>query len=169
MDGAFVTHLHTDHYKGICELARLGMVERVFVYEANRLKKEQIAEETGLSADRIVFAGAGDKLELNLHNTDSVYVDVLYPKRCSDAEYRRMIEQETDENLMSLVFKVTFTGRRGDTSVLITGDLGEDGENELIRAYRGSEKLESDNLKVGHHGSKTSTTDAFLDAVRPEI
>ena len=76
-----------------------------------------------------------------------------------------MIEQETDENLMSLVFKVTFEGNRGETSTLITGDLGEEGEQELMQ----SAYPQSDILKVGHHGSKTSTSGEFLAAVHPEI
>ena len=179
VDGAFVTHLHTDHYKGICELSQVGMVERLYVYEANRLKEEQIMEETGLSAGKIVYLGEGDRVAINLHKQNSVYVDVLYPEHRSDAEYSRMMDQETDENLMSLVCKVTFTGRRGDTSVLVTGDLGEEGEKELFRMYAGprpasvtsdasvTSELTSDILKVGHHGSKTSSSEAFLAAVRP--
>ena len=169
VDGAFVTHLHTDHYKGICELSGLGMVDRVYVYEANSLKEAQIMEETQLSTDRIVYLGAGDRVKLSEHNIDSVYVDVLYPKRRSNAEYSKMLEQETDENLMSLVFKVTYSGRHSDTSVLITGDLGEDGEKELTETYRENQLLQSDILKVGHHGSKTSTSDQFLDSVNPDI
>ena len=170
VDGAFVTHLHTDHYKGICELSQLGMVDRLYVYEANRLKEKQMMEETGLSSDRIVYLGAGDMVKLNdIYNSNSVYVRILYPDRCSDAEYRRMIANDTDENLLSLVFKVTFTGQRGYTSVLITGDLGEEGEQELMRNGETASELETDILKVGHHGSKYSTSEAFLDSVDPEF
>lgn len=165
VDGAFVTHLHTDHYKGICELSQLGMVDRIYVYEANRLRKDSIMEETGLPADRIIYLGAGNAVKLNdIHKSNSVYVEILYPTSCSDAEYSRMIANDTDENLLSLVFKVTFSGKRGDTDVLITGDLGEEGEKALDVS-----KLQSEILKVGHHGSKTSTTDAFLAAVQPDI
>jgi len=170
VDGAFVTHLHTDHYKGICELSQLGMVDHVYVYEANRRKAEQIAEDTGLSKGDIIYLGAGDTVPLgDRHNYHSVYVDILYPDRRSDAEYGRMIANDTDENLLSLVFKVNVTGRRGETSVLITGDLGEEGEKELIRSHVAASKLKTDILKVGHHGSKTSTSEEFLAAVCPDM
>lgn len=171
VDGAFVTHLHTDHYKGICELSQLGMVDRIYVYEANKRKEEQITEDTGLPEDAIFYLKAGDTvtLEDGLRNNDFVDVEILHPKRSTKAEYRQMMEQETDENLMSLVFKVTFAGRNGRTGVLITGDMGEEGEKEMLRDYQTALKLQSHILKVGHHGSKTSTTGEFLAAVRPAI
>ena len=166
IDGAFVTHLHTDHYKGICELSKEGMVDRIYVYEANSLKKQQIMEETGLSEGQIAYLKAGDAVNLcGVHNLNSVYVEILHPKRRTASEYRKMIADEADENLQSLAIKVIFSDRHGSTSILITGDMGEEGEKELLRAYR--EALHSDILKVGHHGSKTSSTDAFLNAVRP--
>ena len=49
---------------------------------------------------------------------------------------------------------------------LFTGDLEEEGENRLTRIYK---NLQSDVLKVGHHGSNTSTTPSFLDNVKPDI
>ena len=168
VDAAFVTHLHTDHYKGICELAKEGMVDRIYVYEANLLKRQQIIDETGLTEDRIEYLAAGDMVDLDgVHNHDSVYVEVLHPRRTSASEYRKLIADETDENILSLVFKVTFSGRRDSTSVLITGDMGEDGEAELSKSARTA--LKSDILKVGHHGSKTSSTEGFLAAVRPDV
>jgi len=49
---------------------------------------------------------------------------------------------------------------------LFTGDLEKDGEQELVDSGVG---LQATVLKVAHHGSKNSTTDEFLDAVRPRI
>lgn len=177
VDAAFVTHLHTDHYKGVCELSHEGMVKQLYVYDANRLKQRQIMEDTGLAGDAIHYLGSGDTLELGsgsglligLLKQDSVYLQVLYPDRRTEAEYGKMLDDETDENLLSLLFKVTFKGRTSDTSVLITGDLGEEGEAELARNSGTKQHLRSDILKVGHHGSKTSSSELFLAAVRPGI
>ncbi|AGB19619.1 ComEC/Rec2 family competence protein [Thermoanaerobacterium thermosaccharolyticum] len=66
-----------------------------------------------------------------------------------------------DLNEYSAVIKLNY----GDTSFLFTGDAGAESEKEMInQGY----DLKSDVLKIGHHGSSTSTTAAFLDAVDPE-
>ena len=59
LDGIFVTHLHTDHYRGAAELCGEGMADRLFLYEGNRIKEEQVLEETGLDAGQrhIFMAG----------------------------------------------------------------------------------------------------------------
>ena len=182
VDGAFVTHLHTDHYKGICELAREGMVERIYVYEADRLKINQIMEETGLAKDKIQFLYAGQRLLLGKHegllHMEWESIKVLWPEQKTDAEYQRLLADETDENALSLIFRVEFhaKARGGEetcTSLLATGDLGEDGEREIVEKYkfRGDlrDDLNVDVLKVGHHGSKTSSSDIFINYVNPRF
>ncbi|MGN7183084.1 DNA internalization-related competence protein ComEC/Rec2 [Cytobacillus kochii] len=54
----------------------------------------------------------------------------------------------------------------GGLTWLFTGDLEESGEAKLVNKY---ERLSVDVLKVGHHGSKTSTTEKFLDGVKPKL
>ena len=56
--------------------------------------------------------------------------------------------------------------REGDVLVL-TGDLGEEGELALLQLY-GKAELDCDILKAGHHGSRYSSSEAFLDAAAPE-
>jgi competence protein ComEC len=53
----------------------------------------------------------------------------------------------------------------GDVGVLFTGDLEKEGERFYVGAY--GKFLESDVLKVGHHGSKSSTSSEFLATVKP--
>ena len=74
------------------------------------------------------------------------------------------IEKDSNSNDMSVVIKSEF----GEISVLFTGDAEKDEEGDMLAAYRNGE-LDCDILKVGHHGSNTSTTAAFLEAVSPEI
>lgn len=66
-----------------------------------------------------------------------------------------------DANNYSAVLKVTY----GSTSFLFTGDAETESENDMISS---GANLQSTVLKVGHHGSSSSTSDAFLNAVNPK-
>lgn len=66
-------------------------------------------------------------------------------------------------NERSLVLAVDYAGRR----LLLTGDAGEATERVLLARYGAA--LRADVLKVGHHGSRFSTTPEFLAAVAPEV
>ena len=77
-----------------------------------------------------------------------------------------MIQEDTgqDENHMCSVFRIDYRGSR----ILVTGDLDEEGERQMLGYYKGTDEMKADILKVGHHGSKTSTCEAFLNAVQPK-
>ena len=96
-------------------------------------------------------ARSGRSLEL-----DGVRFDFLWP----DPE---PIDDTADANQISAVMRVTY----GAFGMLLTGDVGT--EVETLLADRHREFLRSPVLKLGHHGSATSTAEAFLDAVRPEV
>jgi competence protein ComEC len=70
-------------------------------------------------------------------------------------------------NDRSLVVKISFLGREasGDR-ILLTGDLGIEAEEELLRV---ESDLACEILKVGHHGSRHSSSEAFLAAVAPAL
>lgn len=65
-----------------------------------------------------------------------------------------------DSNDCSIVLRLT----HGGNTFLFTGDAEEEAENDMLASGM---DLSADVLKVGHHGSHTSTSDAFLDAVSP--
>lgn len=96
-------------------------------------------------------ARAGRTMEL-----DGVRFDFLWP----DPE---AVDAYADANQISAVMQLTF----GDFNLLLTGDAGTDVERLL--ASRHGDALRSEVLKLGHHGSDTSTDPAFLDRVRPEL
>ncbi len=132
VDLALVTHLHTDHYKGIQELAEEGMI------------KQTVTE--GRTGD-VIYIGAV---------TEPDRIEIIWPdSRDPDSD---------DENKNSLIFKVYING----ITILITGDLGEEGEHELVERYRGTGVLDCDVLKVCHHGSRYSSSAEFIEAVSPK-
>lgn len=157
LDGIFVTHLHGDHYKGAAELCGEGMADRLLLYEGNTVKEGEVLEETGLDDGQLTYLYSGQTVKLS----DDVKVEVLWPDRRREAEYRRLAEDEEDENSSSLVLRVTVAGR----SVLMTGDIDEDCQKELTKAC--GSKLKSDILKVPHHGSKYNYCRDFVEAVSP--
>ena len=89
---------------------------------------------------------------------------------CEDCEVDAIFLNQPDENLAkdnmneySLVLKLTY----GYTSFLFTGDAEKDNEYSILNEY--GDYVASDVLKVGHHGSSTSSTQEWLDAVSPRI
>lgn len=84
-------------------------------------------------------------------------IDVLWPKR----------EQITDNvlNNNSIVAKVIYN----NFSILFTGDIEKVAEENIIREYKDTNLLTSNIIKIAHHGSKTSSTEGFLNFVNPKI
>lgn len=85
------------------------------------------------------------------------YIDVVWPD-----------ENLIHENVLnnnSLVCKLRYK----NLSILFTGDIEKVAEERLVRKYRSTNKLNATILKVAHHGSKSSSTEQFLEMVQPKI
>jgi len=88
---------------------------------------------------------------------NDIYIDILWPKQ-------EHISQNALNN-NSIVAKLNYR----NVSMLLTGDIEEIAEKQILAEYKNSDILKSTILKVGHHGSKTSSTQEFLKAVNPKI
>lgn len=86
-----------------------------------------------------------------------IWLEILWP-----VQYDASVE---DENLNSLIFMVYHNGIK----TLVTGDITVAGEELLLDFYKGTDKLQSDILKIAHHGSAYSSSDAFIEEVNPKI
>lgn len=153
-DGIFITHLHTDHYKGAAELCMEGMADRLFIYEGNMILEEKIIKETGMKKEDISYIYMGQRVKLS----EKAWVDIMWPERQDGRQYR---DEQTDENETSLILKVTVAGH----SVLITGDVDAECQSVLVKKWQ--DKLRCSVLKVAHHGSKYSYCEEFVKAADP--
>lgn len=158
IDLALATHLHQDHFQGLTELAKEIPIQQLGIYEANRYRQEEILKVWGGSEEELIYLNEGSRITLE----PEIWIDVLGPPLHSKEEYQKLAEDDSDENDSCLVFLLHYKG----LEILITGDLGMDGEAKLLE--KGT-NLKTDILKVGHHGSKYSTSEDFLRAAGPEV
>jgi competence protein ComEC len=156
LDLAIVTHLHQDHYGGFKTLSQEIPVGGLVLYEGYESEKASILSESGFDAGELIFARKGDSIKLD----DRVSIEIIYPPAWGeDDKYR-----PEDENQMSLVLMVVYDGIR----ILMTGDIDQDGEKDLIRVLDNMNDLHCDILKVPHHGSKYSMGESFIETANPK-
>ena len=151
VDYAFMSHWDTDHAAGIVALMRQNRIGSI--YTAYTDIDEDVSDFlAALDLDPsfvacVNKASAGTSFELS----SEVRIDILYP-----------LEASGGGNEQSLVM----TLNAGDLKVLFTGDIGLSTEEELLDL---GIVPDTDILKVAHHGSRYSTSAAFLEASSPDI
>ncbi|MEI8215760.1 MAG: DNA internalization-related competence protein ComEC/Rec2 [Eubacteriales bacterium] len=153
IDLAIVTHLHEDHFSGLASLSKLIEIKKLVIYEGNRAKEEEVLSKVHIAKENLIYVANSDRIYLE----DDVYIDILYPDHNISEDFG-----EKDENEMNLLLKLNYQG----VKVLITGDLTTIDEEKIIL---GDVDLSADILKVGHHGSKYSSSQEFLDRVDPKV
>ena len=174
LDIAILTHLHKDHYLGISELCEEYKVRSVAMPEDYRISFEKalndrdIPELSNEKANLPISFNCNQMIYLNnqseIRLSDEVYVEVIWPNYSKRHSSHRSIDIN-DPNEHNMVYMI----RYGAVKVMVTGDLLEEDEHEMVKHYKGSDKLRCDILKVAHHGSKSSSSEEFLDAAAPKI
>lgn len=145
LDKVFITHAHADHMGALKELATEIKIKRI--YFAKNAAKKKILQEALLKLQDIpvMELEKGDQI-----GGKDYRFQVLSPYR-----------EVSNTNNNSLVLKV----KLGGLVWLFTGDAEKEIEQELLE----TEDIQADVLKVGHHGSKTSSTRAFIEKVNPNF
>ena len=150
IDIAIATHPHEDHIGGMVDVFKEYEVKAFYspkithttkTYE-NLVKavKDEGLKTKELKGGMVIDLGEGAKFE------------VFTPQK---SEYEEL-------NDYSPIMKLSF----GDTSYLFTGDAEKLAEEEALAKYKTS--LDSDVIKFGHHGSSSSSSNAFIEAVSPK-
>lgn len=150
IEGLVLTHPHADHTGGAPAVIR-GLRPRWVGDPGSPAPSAQY-----LGVLRVAHGAGTPWVGFRQGHTlimDGVHVEFMHPERVG------MLEN--DPNDLSVVIRVAY----GEFSVLLTGDATALVEERLVRWYGAA--LASDAVKVGHHGSITSTTPPFLAVAGP--
>lgn len=140
----FATHPHEDHIGGMDDIINNFKIDNY--YMSNKLSTTKTFMDVLDALDgcnlKYTVPNKGDTLKLGDAN-----IKVIYPG-----------DDKSNINDSSIVLKITY----GKNSFLLTGDATSNVERKIY-----NEDIKSDVLKVAHHGSSYSSTDVFLDRVKP--
>lgn len=146
LDYVVATHPHSDHIGGMNAVLKSFQVKSVYMPKVSHTTKtyETLLTTIQNMGLKVNTAKAG----VTILSADNVTINVLAPVK----------DKYADLNDWSAVIKLTY----GSTSFLFAGDATEVSEQEITG------NLKTDVLKVGHHGSRYSTTDSFLSKASPK-
>lgn len=153
LDAALETHPDADHMGGFIDVFDRYDVGAFITPGVVKHNTTTDALDRGVDKEhaKIYVARRGMVVDLG----GGAYLRVLYPNQDVSGWGQK-------SNDGSIVAQLVY----GSTTAMLTGDAAFETEEQLIAL---GEPLESDILKVGHHGSRSSTGDAFIRAVRPSI
>jgi competence protein ComEC len=156
-----LTHPDSDHVTALTEIMKRYDVERVLL--------------TGVDHELGRYEGFLDVLiyRAGKHTRANVGVEILFPDPKKDIDMgdglvfdvmwpNESLLNELSSNNSSIVVRAI----AGDIKILLTGDIESEAEEEILKS---GADIRSDILKVPHHGSRTSSTEGFLQAVEPRL
>src|SRR3989338_1346040 len=154
IDLLVLTHQDGDHITALPALLERYTINRILLTGTANMNSryEAFLDAANRSGSEIIIAQADHDLDLG----GGVLLDVLWPKQSLFGD------KVKETNNASIVAKFIYQ----DHKILLTGDIEEKTEVELLKA---GDDLRADILKVPHHGSKTSSSTGFLLAVDPDL
>lgn len=149
IDLVLLTHPHSDHIN--------GLIDVIDKYDVKNIVWTGVLDTTSsyktwldlIEESNVIIAQAGQRIK-----GDSFHMDILYPFASLEGESFK------DLNETSIISRIVFS----DKSFIFTGDASRIQEELVADMF----ELDTDVLSVGHHGSKTSTSKAFLEEVKPD-
>lgn len=156
VDYMIISHFDQDHVGGLLTILEELSVNQVIISKQgkdseNYQKFLKIVKEKNIN---VLEVKKGDVLAVE----KELRIYILWPQ-----------DEQIQENILnnnSIVAKLIYK----NFSMLLTGDIEEVAENEIIKEYKGkTDLLKATILKVPHHGSKTSSTQEFLEVVNPKF
>jgi competence protein ComEC len=152
IDAIIITNSDSDHYGGFISLLQTYKVDVVVESGYRSATSDYALLEKEIAEKHIpeILARLGEVIDLG----DGAQIKILFPDRDVSG---------LASNDASIVSRLTY----GETSVLLTGDSTKKIEDYLIQLD--GPNLQSTILKVGHHGSNTSSSDEYVKIVSPQF
>ena len=151
-----MSHSHDDHIGGLIPVVRDIKVAAFMEFppkdlSENYLQLKELVKQKGITC---IYAVQGQSYQIG----KKAWIDILYPM-----EDQARLENigGDNENNRSLVMRLSYK----NTSILFTGDIEREVEEYLSDIY----DFEVDILKVAHHGSRTSSTEPWIQIIDPQI
>lgn len=151
IDALIITHPDLDHYGGALSIVKTFPVKELWITDCARSETKDSWQQVLSTASRKGISIRNIERGF-LWKEDFFELKVIHPTT----------QQCTDANTQSITFRAKGLGH----SAVLTGDLTIAGEKEILKT---DVYLKSDILKLGHHGSKTSSGRDFLNAVQPRL
>lgn len=153
LDYIIISHFDSDHVGGVLKALEKLKIKNVIIS-----KQKEDSENFKIFKNivnrkkiKVIVVNKGDKLKIE----NDLYFDFLWPNK-------EEFIQENALNNNSIVCKLNYK----NFSMLFTGDIEEIAEKEILKE---NNNLKSTILKIPHHGSKTSSSQEFIEAIKPKI
>ena len=155
LDYIIISHFDSDHVGGLFAILENIKVKNIIISKQgeNSTNFKKLVSIINHKKINIRLVKRGDYIKIDKYS----YFEILFPEN-------KLIEDNILNN-NSIVAKFNSLG----FNMLFTGDIEEVAEKRLCELYHNTNKLSAMVLKVGHHGSKTSSTTEFLELVRPQV
>jgi ComEC/Rec2-related protein len=152
IDYVLATHADADHMDGLAAVAENFNINQAIVGRVvmHNFQFDAFAGATAKQQAPLMMVNAGERFEI-----EGVTIETLWPLPSGQAAAK-------SSNDDSIVLRLSY----GGNAILMTGDIERESEESLVQS---GVNLRADVLKIPHHGSKTSSTEAFLDAVKPRL
>ena len=162
IDYIIISHFDLDHVGGLLTIMKKISVGQVIISKQgegseNFNKFKEIIKEKKIKLNVVGMASSIYPSTINIE--ENLYFNILWPNNSK-------LISENILNNNSIVCKLNYK----NFSMLFTGDIEEIAEKEILNQYKNNlQVLNSTILKVGHHGSKSSSSKSFIEAIKPKI
>ncbi|MFZ2414606.1 MAG: MBL fold metallo-hydrolase [Minisyncoccia bacterium] len=151
LDLAIITHSNKDHYQGLLYILETYQITSVLMPEVSNPDSsyQELLDALVSEGTKLYLAKADSLIRLSATNS----LQVLWPLTSN-------IDSNSDFNAQALVILY----KNLDKNFLFTSDIGSKEESKILTLYP---NLETDVLKISHHGSKTSNSFNWLEKLNP--